>query len=560
MKIKIIAAALCLFSLSCGHLAHASGTLRIGTNADITALDPHFQFVDTNVNITRQIYESLFNTGAQKELLPGLALSGNASPFDPSVWEISLRTDATFDRGQKFTKADVLCTLQRIQSYAAHSPAGYSSNLKAIDLPRTLQINASSADPYLLKVATVRPFRFLRENLAALVIMSCEDANLAMQIDHNDQNAIGKPASQEVLNAFASGRLLNGTGPFRFKRWVPVSQSAASAMVELERVREERSPWAIVRYQPVPDAGARVRQLMTGELDVVASVPQDKAVDLSHSGFPVISAPGLRVIHMQLHSGSDGRENDPKSVPVRNEAGKAFPNPLKSFHFRQALAYAVNKDRLVNIMGGQAMATDQYMLPGRVGFLPERRGQIFELHTARAYLARAAAEPNLGFLATEKLVFTIHGPNDRYPNDRLILEELAKMWTEAFPSIRFVTAPEPMRSYLGNAKKYLVTLLGGGVDNGHAEGALRLYFMPGSGLNLANYSHQGVMERYHAGVSSVNESVSDSLLTEALRIALEDRAMIPLFNLHEVWGTRQGICYEPRSDGLTLATGISRCR
>ena len=43
---------------------------------------------------------------------------------------------------------------------------------------------------------------------------------------------------------------------------------------------------------------------------------------------------------------------------------------------------------------------------------------------------------------------------------------------------------------------------------------------------------------------------------DATRLLTEDQALIPLFHFLNFWATRNGIAYEPRADGMTLAQNM----
>lgn len=547
-------------------LSQDSSLLRIATNSEISSLDPHAQFIDTNLNINFQIFEALTQFGSNKELLPALAERWEMTS-NPTVWKFTLRKNVRFHSGATFDKDDVLATLDRVFNYAGDKPSGYFSNVNKIDFVKTLELNKKNSEAHHLFIVTKDYYRFLPHNLASIVIMQRAEAEEAKKLGQA-QN------SKAVLVEFAKGRWADGTGPYRFKKWIPLQSGTevGVARVELEKATHIRADqlvsWDRVHYIPFPDPAARVKAIKDGIVDVASAAPADTS-DLSR-----LQVPGLRVIHIQLFQGHDDRETRiPEKpalslhVPVKDQNGNSMKNPLVSLNFRQALAFSVDKKKLVqDVVEGQGKPTEQYMQPGQPGYLAGVLDSQYDLELARRKLALASKEPGLEFLADRELTFILNGPEGRYFKDKEVLQAVAQMWTQALTfqdgekrfSIRFETKTEPMGIYTGNARWYLLSLLGGGVDNGQGEAALRLYLTPNSSLNYAAFSDPSINQLYADGSKNLSPNAGDALYEKALRAAFfEKQAMIPLFNTLEAWIMREGICFEPRKDGLTLAKAMT---
>lgn len=535
--------------------------LKVGMISDITSLDPHNAFVDTNLMVSRLIFGRLFDFGPNKEVIPQLAESAERQAGDQTLWAFRLRKGVKFHRGQEFDKHDVLCSMERVLRHGKQ-PSGYASQLQVVDMDRTRQLNGASSDPLLLQIATKSPYRFMPQNMASLFVMSCADTSRALAENALDSEAEAQQRiSARVDHLFAQGELLNGTQPFSVESWAPLASGGAgpAPMLRLQRLPGFDANWDTIDVVPVPDAGARAQKLMEGELDLIANVA---ASDLARLGrFKVVTRPSLRVIHIQMAQNTSDRESDARHVPLRDESGKAYPSPFSSWKVRDAFYRAIQKQELLAIMQGQASLTGQYMPLGTVGHMPNIPADLFfpskPFAEPRRLLHLAAQEAGMEFLRTKGLVLTLHGPNDRYPNDGKILHALAKMWTAAFGSfqvdgqeysLRVVAKDEPKASYFANSGKYLFGLLGGGVDNGHVEGALRLYFMPGSGLNFAGYTHPEVKALYQQGLADSDFLRGDQTLTRALAVALEDRAILPLYNQVGAWAMRPDLGFEPKVD------------
>lgn len=542
----------------------ASAALRIGVSSEPTSIDPHYDFLDPNINVGKPVFEALYEYGPEKQIVPLLATGGAPTHEDPRVWAFSLRRDVKFHHGAAFTKEDVLCNFRRLLA-SKTIMAGYRAQLSVVDMEATEAKNAASEDPYTLYVQTKQPYGFLTSNLASIFLVSCDAAQKATALETQATEATRK---QVVQDAFTRGDLADGTGPYRYESWVPLATDREHARVALAANAGywgKAPTWSRIEVGFEPDAERRVARLLSGDFALVDAVPGPRVASVEAAGFQSFRARGLRVMHMWLNQGRDGREAKPEHVPLVDDAGTAYPSPFTSKAFRRALALATDKRALVDVMGGLAIPTGQMLPPGRVGHLEGRPDDEHDVPAARRAFAAAAKE--LPFLAGKKLTLTIHGTNDRYPNDAKILEAVAQQWTAAFASfdeggthfaLSVVAKPAPKAEYFAKTFAYNAGLLGGGIDNGHAEGALRLYLLPESGLNYGRYANADVKARYLAGTAETDERTRDATLTGALAAALDDDALLPLYNPVVVWAGRKDLTFTPRVDDVTLPDRIGR--
>ncbi len=551
-----------------GSAVRSSSVLRVGVSSEATAIDPHYSFLDPNIAVGSMIFESLYFYGPNKELVPVLVTRGAPTP-DPKVWSFALKKDVRFHSGKPFTKEDVLCNMRRILSYELHA-GGYKGQLANVDLAQTEALNAASSDPLELKVATKAPSPFLASDLASVFLTSCDAAKKASAIETEDPARDKKETSAKILAAFASGELADGTGPYVFQSFAPLSAGADKAKAVLRanpKYHGNNPQFARIEMIPIPDDNARVDRLLRGDVQLVNGIPSARMEEVEAAGFDVAKARGLRVMHMWMYQKDDGRQAQAVHVPVKDEAGNAYPSPFTSRSFRKAFALAVDKKKLVDVVDGAGLVTSQMLPEGRVGHLAGRADDTFDLEAARRAFAAASAE--LGYLRGKKLTMTIHGPNDRYPGDAKVLAALAAQWTAAFGdftvdgvhyALTVNAAAEPKAAYFANSKNYLTGFLGGGIANGHAQSALQLYLVPGSALNYGNYANDAVTAKFRAGSSDVDTAKSDAALTEALRTALDDYGVLPLYNPIATWAMAKTVTYTPRVDDLTLPQDVKKAR
>jgi len=154
---------------------------------------------------------------------------------------------------------------------------------------------------------------------------------------------------------------------------------------------------------------------------------------------------------------------------------------------------------------------------------------------------------------------TIHSPNNRYVNDAKVAQAVAQMLAR----VGIVTKVEAMPSatYFPQATelKFSFMLLGWGSGTGEASSPLKALlatYNKDKGFGTANrgrYSNPKVDALLEEGLATVDDPKRDALLQRATEVAIADLGIIPLHFQVNLWATRNGIVYAPRTDENTLA-------
>lgn len=547
MRTSYVHLLLTLALLICGSIdCRAGETLKIATNGDVTALDPHFANIDLNMSITRHMYQMLYDMDENMQLIPGLASS--TRQVDATSWEISIRKDIRFHSGAPLTANDVICTMERVRDFGpVASNGGFADHVKFVDFAKT-----HVDDPYRLTIVTTRPFPILMNSLAMLAIMSCREAREAQEI-------VKSQGRDAVLKAFASGALLNGTGPFKFSSFISTGNPLAASELRLERNEEfwaQKPQWKTVLVYPIVDEGKRLNALKSGDVDVISHVPASTVAELKSTGHGIFQTNSSRMIHLHLYHTPDGRESKENHVPLKRKDGQRLPNPFSCLQVRAAFSKAIDRAKLVKIMEGAASPAGQLMPPGMSGYIESLAPDAFAPRQARKLWQEAAKACRMPFLSEPGLQLSIHGPNDRYPNDGKILAAIAKMWTETFPNLTVTAQSMPKARYFQIARELLVGLLGWGVDTGLPSSPLRALVASSGTYNLGNFVKSAVDQIFENGLSAANPEDSLRLMKQATQLAIHEYAVVPLYYQINIWGTRGGLKYVPRKDEFTLAQQI----
>jgi peptide/nickel transport system substrate-binding protein len=106
---------------------------------------------------------------------------------------------------------------------------------------------------------------------------------------------------------------------------------------------------------------------------------------------------------------------------------------------------------------------------------------------------------------------------------------------------------------------YNKILIGNSATTGEASFGLRVQFAtvdPQKGMgrsNRARYSNPQVDALLDRATATIDDTRCEALLQEVAEIAIHDQAVVPLFHQDNIFATRKGLQYTPRTDGYMAA-------
>jgi peptide/nickel transport system substrate-binding protein len=368
--------------------AAAQRLLTIGAQTPPSALDPHYHNTQNNNQVARMVFEPLFELDTHAQPQPRLARSMRM--VDELTWEVKLNTAARFHDGTPFQAEDIAFTFARVPT-VPNSPALFTSAVRTISA-----IEVVDAGTVLLR--TREPNPLMHFDMAAPVILS--------RRIHGPQ-----PTTAE----FNSGRLMIGTGPYRY---VDYRQGERLELAKNEAWHQPPEPWDRVVYRFIPQAASRTAALLANEVDLIDYVPvQDVPRLRQDARFSLFEVDSITYVYLAPDA---MREASPF---VTDRQGRPLPaNPLADRRVREALSLSIPRQQIAErLYSGLASPSDQFAAPVAEHRLEGLGPLPFDPARARALLAEA------GF--GQGFRMTIHGPNGFFPSDDNLLQALAQAFT-----------------------------------------------------------------------------------------------------------------------------------
>ena len=489
--------------------------LRIGVPTDPSSIDPHFQDLAPNANIAKHIFEALVATSGKSEMEPGLATAWKLTD-DPTIWELTLRQGVRFQDGTPFTAEDAAFSLRRA-TVVPNAPATVGRYVRGL-------VDITIAAPLTLRIRTPEPQPTLPNNLSNIPIVQ---ARIGMNAEPRD---------------FNSGALAIGTGPYRFVAW----ERGAQVKLAAHPGHWGGTPrWAEVSFHTLPNNGARVAALLSGDVDLITAVPTiDVARLKADPRFALWSTVANRDVFWTIDV---AREQTPFATA---RDGSPIANPFRDPKVRQAVALAVSRKLIVErVMEGLAVPATQLVPPGMAGFDPGFTLPEPDPARARALLAEAGY-PN-GF----KL--TIHTTAGRYPNDQQQAEAIAQMLSRI--GIQTEVAVMPVAAFFVNARKHAFTfnLVSWGFNTGDPYLLVRETLHSTGAENYGSYANTLVDAALDQARTETDPTRRGNQIAEAQRRAMAEGAYLPTHYQVNLSASRKALALAPRMDEMTLAQDVS---
>ncbi len=491
-----------------------ANTLRIAEASDIASLDPYSVTESNTLGFLHHIYEPLVRYNAELKLESALATSWEV--VEPNIWRFKLREGVSYHNGNLFSADDVVASIKR----AVDPNAPIRVNIPTV-------VDARKVDEMTVDIVLSKPDPLLLNYLTNVYVFDKE-----WMVEHNALKAIDLRKGEE---SYATTHA-NGTGPFQLKSRQPDAKTVL--VVNTQWWDKPQHNLTKIEFTPISSDATRVAALLSGEIDLMYPAPlQDVNRIVATPGVKVMEAPSLRTIMF----GFNQRDSQLHDSNIKGT------NPLKDQRVRKALYQAINMDLIrEKIMRGKSRNAGLLVAPEVPGFDASLNERFpYDPKAAKALLAEAGY-PN-GFRVG------LDCTNDRYVNDEEICQAVVSMWARVGVKANLTAQSK------GN---HFQKMLGGGSDIymfGWATLPMLDTFSALTGFlatpaeklgtwNPGGYSNTRIDTLIDQVSGELDETKRRQMLAEALKIARDEVALLPLHQQPLSWGVREEVSLPQTAD------------
>ncbi len=326
--------------------------LNFALSGNPDTLDPHRTSGTLTFQVVKSIYDTLVEPDQTGKIVPALAESWTVSP-DGLVWTFVLRKGVVFHNGSPLTSKDVKATLDRVRNEAFASPKRNEfAAIKEIATPDDGTVVITLGSPYAPFLAT---------------LASGWGAILPAALIESGHNFDSEPV---------------GTGPYKLVEWV---RDNKIVLVKNDQYWMKGLPkLASIVFQIIPERAVQVQGLLSGQVDALEFVD---AEDLP-----------------QLQANPDVVIRKDMSSLILVMAMNCSRAPLSDLRVRQAINYAIDKQKVLDVAYGGGVVGSTFMDTGNAYYKDFSSLYPYNPAKARELLKAAGVGP--------ETVFTMYLPQN----------------------------------------------------------------------------------------------------------------------------------------------------
>lgn len=310
--------------------------MKMGLEADVASLDPRNASSTVTASVLAHMFNKLVKSDADMNIEPDLAKS--YEQIDDLTWRFHLRDDVTFHDGSKFTSEDVVFTFDSLKDKDKKWRLSTDFSF----------MTATAVDDYTVDISTETPYPGLLLRLNYVMILP---------------KAYVEKVGDE---AFALSPV--GSGPYTF---VDRAKDEYIVCQAYDNYFGGKPNIDKITFNVIPEVAARVAALEAGEVMMSAAIPSVEATRLSSSdNINIVNYPTSRVAFLNFNLLVD--------------------SPLKDIRVRQAINYAINRDKLIQgVLDGYANKIASLSCPEYDGYDANIKGYDYDLEKAKTLMAEA---------------------------------------------------------------------------------------------------------------------------------------------------------------------------
>ena len=395
-------------------------------SSDIQSMDPAAGVDSPSAILNKHIYNGLTKIDENKEVVGDLAESFEM--VDDVTYKFKLREGVKFHNGEELKASDVKFTLERCKTMPKAM-----SNASAID-------HVTVEGDYDLTVHLNKPY-----------------PSLQYILNDTSMKILSEKAVTEAGESYGENPV--GTGPFKFKEWVPNDHWT---LERFDDYFDGPAEAASITMRIIPEGSARCIALETGEIDLTINVDPTDAVNIeSNPDLMLESHPSSSVEYLALNT--------------QKEA-------LSDVRVRQAIAYALNRQEFVDtIVEGRGEVANSFIAKTIPGWNEDLEPYPQDVEKAKALVAEAGLEGK-----TMTLYFN---------SERVYMKETAQIIQQQLKNVGITLDVIPLES-AGFFEKVF------GTDSDYE------FYLNGYG---ANGDPDNVIYGMFNGIWGVNLAISDEL-------------------------------------------------
>lgn len=502
-KLSVIAAVIGLVATSPSWAANVPSDVTLakeqvlvrGNGDEVPTLDPSFSSDSASSRVIGDMFEGLVTQSPEGEIIPALATRWEQSA-DGKVYTFHLRDNITWSNGEPITAGDFVYSFRRVINpktaapYAWYYGTAHIKNATAISegkLP-VEELGVSAPDDKTFQITLDKPVPYLLKMLV-----------------HESTYPVYQPAIEAHGDTWTRPEHIVTSSAYKLKEWTLN-----------ERIVLERNPnyWNNVKtvinqvkYLPIVDMTAEYNRYRTGEIDITSSFPleQYNAIKKQRPD-ELLTMPSLGTYYYLF-----------------NVNKKPFDDP----RVRKALAYAIDRDVVTNVILGQGQIPAYGLTPPSVDGFAAPRLSWGELNQKERNQKAKQLLEEAGFNAANPLKFElVYNTLEAHKKLAIVMSSMWKKTLGADVEL----ANQEWKTFLQKLSQRNFSVARYAWMGDYNEASTFLSFFDSQGMNYGDWSNPKYDEVMAKAILAKDSKGRNHYYQQAEQIFAEEMPAIPLYH------------------------------
>lgn len=441
--------------------------LVIAMSESVLTLDPHNMSSTTTISANRTMYESLLTFDKDMKIIPLLAKSYDISK-DGLTYTFKLQTGVKFTDGTDFNADAVKANIERAMDEKNNlKPRKYFAKVKEVKCPDASTVQVVLSEPYSVFI--------------------------------NKMTNFGIVSPKAIKDGTKLASTADGTGPYKFKEWV---QGDHLTVVRNDGYWGTKPTVDSLTFKVVPESGARIAMLQTGEADMAYPMPPEQIKSLDGTKDIKVTSVASNIMY----------------YVTLNMSKKPF-NDVK---VRQAMNYAIDKDAFIKAVYGGYGDHATSPMASTTQYYSKQNEYTFNIQKAKELL-KEAGYPD-GFSTS----IWSDNTSDSVKGMQFINQQLAQVGikAEVVPMEGATLGDKINEAKTAADSKIEMWYVNWSPSTGDADGALRALFysknIPPVNANTAYYNNPQIDQLLDQGLAQTDPSKLTSIYADAQKTIWDD--------------------------------------
>lgn len=475
--------------------------LVVAMQADATHLDPHVSGNGVSNTVTNAMYESLVTFDADSNIVPMLAKEWTMSE-DGKSYTFILNEGITFHDGEQFNAEAVIANWER--GKADESLRVYSQTKS--------WVSAVADSEYQLTITLDEPNNTFLNKLTQVRIIS--------------------PKAIKELGKDGLAKQSAGTGPYILSERV---DGGYTKMVRNENYWREGPKVDTLTFKVVPEDGARIAMLQTGEADVINPVPPIQVEKIEGDpNIQVMNEKGITYRYVTLNKNytlEDGRK------------------PFDDVRVRQAMNYAFDSEAFCQVVFKGYAVKPTSIFSDSIMYYAEQTPYDLDLEKAKALMEEA------GYADGFPVNIWVDNTTIEMQGAEFVKQQMAQINIDVNVMPMESTTIADMTALPEDETEVQMWYVNWSSGSYEADGSMRNILhgdkYPPSGYNTAFWNNAEFNKLLDDALLATDEATIADLYAQAQAIAWEECPWIFLANDNSIMAQRsyvKGLTYKPGGD------------